>query len=95
MIFDKVRDDEWELYGATGISFIKNFFIVGTAGFSEICEGSVLKGEETSECSSWEGNDKETKFTGSGQLRYLYERLIIGVGYHNRRGIILGIGVRF
>lgn len=94
-IFDKVRDNEWELYGAAGISFTKSLFVVGTAGYSVLCEGGVLKEEETSACSSWEGNDTEIRSSVSGQLRYVYKSLIIGGGYHNRRGIIIIGGIRF
>jgi hypothetical protein len=95
LLLDKVRENDYELYGAMGISLIRNLFIVGTGGVARGCEGTVLKGDSASECEAYEGNDVKTKFAGSGQLRYLYKYLIIGVGYDNIRGIIGGVGFRF
>lgn len=94
-LLDKVRSDEWELYGAAGINLIEGIFLAGTIGFSETCEGTVFKGDNPNDCGSYDDNDKEYKLTGSGQLRFTYKNLMIGAGYHNRRGIVGGIGFVF
>jgi hypothetical protein len=92
---DKVKSSDLEIYGAFGYGFLKNLFIVGTAGATEVCEGIAIKGDDASSCASYEDNKTEYRFSGSGQLRYVYKHLIIGAGYHNRRGIIGGIGFMF
>jgi len=94
-ILDKVRENEYELYGAAGISLVKHVFIVVTAGFDRGCEGYVIKGDSTSACEATDDTDVKTKFAGSGQLRFVYKHLMIGAGYDNIRGIIGGIGLSF
>lgn len=92
VVLDKVRDDELEIYGAAGIGLVKSFFIVGTAGASFVTECLAFKGMD---CSGMDDADEEVKFAVSGQLRFVYKNLMIGAGYHNRRGIIGGIGFAF
>jgi hypothetical protein len=94
-LLDEVRAPEYDIYVAGGFNLAKGFFITGTAGFSETCEGTVFKGDDPSDCISYDNNDVSYKFTGSGQLRFVYEHLMLGVGYHNRRGVVGGIGVSF
>jgi hypothetical protein len=94
-LLDKVRANEVEIYGAAGLNLTKGFFITGTAGVTETCEGYVFKGESPSNCTSMDGVDKKNKFTGSGQLRFINNRLMLGIGYHNRRGVVGGIGLNF
>jgi hypothetical protein len=95
ILLDKVRANELEWYGAVGLKLTSGFFITGTAGVTETCEGLVFKGESPSNCTSMDGTDTKNIFTWSGQLRYIYQRLMLGVGYHNRRGILAGIGFNF
>lgn len=94
-ILDKVRSNEYEFYGAAGLGLTKGFFITGTGGVTETCEGTVLKGDDPSSCADYDGNDVKYKFTGSGQLRFVHKQLMLGIGYHSRRGIIGGIGISF
>ena len=94
-LLDKVKSDDIEIYGAGGIAVTKGLFVVGTAGATETCEGTVFKGDDASSCASYDDNETSYKFAASGQLRYVYKQLIIGAGYHNRRGIVGGIGIRF
>lgn len=94
-LLDRVKSSDLEIYAAFGYAFLKNLFIVGTAGATEVCEGTVFKGDDASSCASYDDNKTEYKFSGSGQLRYVYKHLIIGAGYHNRRGIVGGIGFMF
>lgn len=91
---DREFSDEWEGYGAVGIRLISGLYLVGTAGYSQQTESITLHAGGV----SVEGGNEEVKdehFTASGQLRYVYKSLIIGGGYHNRRGIIGGIGFAF
>lgn len=94
-VWDKVRSNEQELYAAGGLRLVNDFFLGGSVGASTVCEGTVLKGESASSCDSWDGNKSETNVTWSGQIRYIWKNLIIGGGYHNRRGPVLGIGFNF
>lgn len=80
------RGDEWEPYFAFGVRpIIRNLYLVGTVG------GSFQETKET-----WWGiedvKDTEGLFTASGQVRYVWKHLMVGTGYHNRRGVIGGLG---
>jgi len=39
--------------------------------------------------------DRKDYFNWSAELRYMYKHLVLGCGYHNRRGVIAGVGVGF
>jgi len=87
------HDDEYEGYGVVGIKILQDLFLIGTAGYSqETVTGKTCVGGT---CVEWDPEVEEDHFTYSGQLQYVYKRLIIRGGYHNRRGIIGGIGLRF
>lgn len=73
----------------------KGFFITGTAAVTQTCEGTVFKGDHPSDCAFYDDNDVKYEFTGSGQLRFVLKQMVLGGGYHNRRGIIGGIGFSF
>lgn len=89
----KKHDDEYEGYGVVGIRILKDWFLVGTAGYSEeTITGKTCAGGT---CVEWDPEVEEGHFTYSGQLQYVYKRLIIGGGYHNRRGVVGRIGFSF
>lgn len=87
------KEDELELYIAGGVRVLKDFFVVATAGYSiqAIAKKNCVPGL----CIEWSPEFEKEYFTYSGQLRYVYKRLIIGGGYHNRRGIVGRIGITF
>lgn len=89
----KKYDDEYEGYGVVGIRIIKDLFLIGTGGHSQetVSSKTCIPGT----CVEWEPDVEKGHFTYSGQLQYTYKRLIIRGGYHNRRGVIGGIGFRF
>ncbi len=93
--WDTEFTNEGEGYFAFGIRpIIKGLYLVGTAGAS-VRESSDTWHTGTSAGTiegfeSDEGN--EGYFTTSGQIRYIWKHLMIGAGYHNRRGVIGGIG---
>ena len=83
--------EEWEGYFAFGIRpMIKNLYLVGTVGGSARDSSETLHiGGEVLEDMEQES---EINFTTSGQVRYVWKHLMVGAGYHNRRGVIGGIG---
>ena len=89
----KKYDDEYEGYGVVGIRVIKDLFLIGTGGYSQetVSSKTCIPGT----CVEWDPDVEKGHFTYSGQLQYAYKRLIIRGGYHNRRGVIGGIGFRF
>lgn len=91
---NKENSAEWEGCFAFGIRpIIKKLYLVGTVGVSvreydKTYSGSIYK----------EGYVTETEenFTTSGQIRYIvWKGLMVGGGYHNRRGVLGGIGWAF
>ena len=92
-IWSTEYSDEWEGYFAFGVRpVIKNLYLVGSVGGSirEVSDTFNYKGTKIEGFESDEEN--EFHFTTSGQVRYVWKHLMVGAGYHNRRGVIGGIG---
>jgi len=85
---------EGEGYGSAGIMILQDWFLVITAGlyYESIQSKTVTYGGTSVE---WDPEFKEPNLAYSGQLQYTYDILIVGGGYHNRRGIVGRIGIRF
>lgn len=82
--------NEQQIGAVAGFRLVKNLFLVGAGGFSERAEKDYFV-----------ANGKRIFITelkgkvygsGSGQLRFVYKRLILGIGFHSRRGLVFGIG---
>ncbi len=92
-VFESKIRHEQEINGVAGFRFARGLFFVGTAGVSSQTEKDVFH---------FPGQPQEvdqiplhTFFSGSGQFRYIHKKLMVGVGYHSRRGIIGGFGFTF
>jgi len=91
--FDKERSEN-EGFVSLGLGILKSFFLVITPAYSVVTESSTLySGNESSP--GWGKKDVETNFGISGQLRFVEDNFIVGVGYHSRRGLIGVIGFSF
>jgi hypothetical protein len=85
--------DEQELSLAGGIRLARGVYAVGTGGFSDRARRDYLNtntGQHFLE--EYEGT---VRGCGSGQLRFVYRKFMFGVGYHSRRGVIVGMGFTF
>jgi hypothetical protein len=85
--------NEQQIGAVAGFCLVNNLFLVGTGGFSEQAERDYFV-----------ANGKRIFITelkgkvygsGSGQLRFIYKRFILGAGYHSRRGVVVGLGFTF
>lgn len=94
-LLDEVRAPEFELAAVAGLAVVRGLFLVGSAGYSQSCTGTVFSGDSASECTNYDDNDVQNHLTWSGQVRYLFDHLILGGGFHNRRGPFVGLGLRF
>jgi hypothetical protein len=84
-----VYKKEEELYGSLGVKLIDDLFLVGNAGYSQqLIEFRSFLGVTFDE-------DPKRYFTYGGQLQYTFHHIVIGAGYHNRRGIVGKIGFSF
>lgn len=90
--------DENEFGAVAGIRMLRGVYLVGTAGVSWHSEqeflppngGSLWFGEGT-----LIGEKRKVYGSGSGQLRFVFKRMILGAGYHSRRGVVVGVGFTF
>lgn len=87
-----IRNEE-QIGGAAGIRLAKGLYLVGTGGVSSRSERDYMV-----------ANGKRVLLaelpgtlygSGSGQIRFVYKRLIFGAGYHSRRGLVVGMGFTF
>jgi hypothetical protein len=85
--------NEQQIGVVAGIRLAKGFYAVGTGGASSRDERDYLV-----------ANGKRILLaqvpgkvhgSGSGQVRFVYKRLIFGAGYHSRRGLVVGVGFTF
>jgi hypothetical protein len=85
--------DEQELSLAGGIRLARGVYAVGTGGLSSRDHRDYLNtntGQHLIE--EYSGT---IRGCGSGQLRFVFKRFMLGVGYHSRRGVVAGIGFTF
>lgn len=91
--FESDIRNEQQIGAVAGLRLVKHLYLVGTGGVSSRAEKYYFV-----------GNGKRTFITelpgriygsGSGQFRLVYKRFIIGVGYHFRRGLVVGVGFTF
>jgi hypothetical protein len=82
--------NEQQIGAVAGFRLVRNLYLVGTGGLSSRAEKDYFV-----------ANGKRIFITelkgkvygsGSGQLRFVYKRFILGVGYHSRRGLVVGVG---
>jgi hypothetical protein len=85
--------NEQQIGVVAGIRLVKGLYAVGTGGMSSRSERDYLV-----------ANGKRVLLaelpgtvhgSGSGQIRFVYRRLIFGAGYHSRRGLVVGVGFTF
>lgn len=91
--FESDIRNEQQIGIVTGLRLVIHLYLVGTGGLSSRAERDYFV-----------ANGKRTLIaelpgtvygSGSGQLRFVYKRLILGVGYHSRRGMVFGLGFPF
>jgi hypothetical protein len=85
--------NEQELAVAAGLRLVKGVYVVGTGGMSARAERDymILNGKKIL-LAELPGT---LYGSGSGGFRFAYKRLIAGVGYHSRRGVVFGFGFTF
>ena len=79
--------EEFEIYGSVGVKIVKSFILTFTGGGSlqqDISYSPLFQSK------SYENVNQH--FAYSAQIRYVHKHLMYGVGYHNRRGLLIGIG---
>jgi hypothetical protein len=88
------RNDEVELYAAVGLAVLRHLYLVGTMGGAE--ESKTGRTRTPSGATvEWDPETTGRHLTFSGQLQYELGWLVVGGGYHNRRGAVGRVGVRF
>lgn len=80
--------NEQEVYAALGAEITPGFFGVAGIGYAsqDIVKPDGALGEDS---------DTDTNVSWMLGVRYVMEWFNIGVGYHNRRGVLAGFGVAF
>lgn len=87
-----VRNEE-ELSVAGGIRLARGVYVVGTGGIADRSRRDYLvAGSNSDLLGEYDGT---VRGCGSGQLRFVYKRVMFGVGYHSRRGMVAGVGFTF
>ncbi len=88
----RVRDEQ-ELSLVGGIRLVRGVYAVGTGGLTDRSRRDYLTtntGQHFLE--EYSGT---VRGCGSGQLRFVFRKFLFGVGYHSRRGVIIGAGFTF
>ena len=85
--------DEQELSLVGGYRLARGIYAVGTGGMSDRSRRDYLTVAGSKDLLGEYGGT--LRGCGSGQLRFVYKRVMLGVGYHSRRGIIFGFGFTF
>lgn len=88
----RIRNEQ-ELYGAAGIRLQRRLYLVGTAGLADQSARDIIRVPGAPKVV--EEYPLNTFVTGSGQLRFVFKRVVLGAGYHSRRGLIAGLGFTF
>jgi hypothetical protein len=72
--------------------WVKNLTLQVGVGFAMQTEVKVGTGLYTGR--SWQQGDEEVEFNpmGYGGLLYRFDRLVLNLGYNNRRGVVAGVG---
>jgi hypothetical protein len=85
--------NEQQIGAVAGLRLVKHLYLVGTGGVSSRDEKDylVVNGKRTL-IAEIQGT---VYGSGSGQLRFVYRRFILGVGYHSRRGLVFWFGFTF
>lgn len=92
---DKNLSDEFELFGVFGRRFKKRWFWAATLGISRQDKISVSRDNATGNLYE-SGETTENNITVSAQARYLFQSDMTAIfGYHNRRGVIGGISIKW
>lgn len=85
--------NEQEINAVAGIRLLKGLCAVATGGVSNRAERDFAFINGRRELIA------ELRGTvhgaGSGQLRLVYKRFVVGAGYHSRRGFVAGLGFTF
>lgn len=85
--------NEQQLGVVAGVRLFKGVYAVGTGGMSARAERDymIVNGKKIL-LAEMPGT---LYGSGSGQLRFVYKRFILGAGYHSRRGLVFGFGFTF
>lgn len=81
-----------------GIRMLRGVYLVGTGGVSWHSEQEFVAPDGESYWfgeGTLIGEKRKVYGSGSGQVRFVYRRLIFGAGYHSRRGVVVGVGFTF
>jgi hypothetical protein len=92
--YEEKRNNKAECYGSLGWAVARSWRLVGTAGASF---GSTTGRTSTNLGTTveWDPEYDSGRFACSGLLQFERRRLVVGGGYHNRRGGVGRIGFRF
>jgi hypothetical protein len=85
---------EIEMFGVIGVPVSKGLTLKCTAGYS----GEIVQFKSWSYTNGfWEfpPEDGDGHFSFSGQLQLGSKGFLFDIGYHNRRGLIAGVGINF
>ncbi len=85
--------DEQELSLVGGIRLVRGVYAIGTGGLTDRARRDYLTTNTGQHF--LEEYDGTVRGCGSGQLRFVFRKFIFGVGYHSRRGIMVGAGFTF
>ena len=85
--------NEQQIGAVAGLRVVRGVYLVGTGGLSERAERDymIVNGKRILLAEV----PGKTYGSGSGQLRFVYKRFVFGVGYHSRRGVVVGLGFTF
>ncbi len=85
--------DEQEVYLSLGAEIVPSLFLVVGGGYSRQDKVNIIG---TSSGQMYEAsNTTEHHGTFSLQFRYAIEGITFGLGYHSRRGVLVGLGLAF
>jgi hypothetical protein len=85
--------DEQEIALAGGIRLARGVYAVGTGGITARDHRDYLTTNTGRQFI--EDYSGTVRGCGSGQLRFVYRKFMFGVGYHSRRGVVVGVGFTF
>lgn len=94
MTYEMKRNADLEVCAAIGAALTRNWYLVGTAGWSfDSTTGRTTFNSGTPV--EWDPVFGDGVFTWSGLLQHERDHLILGGGFHHRRGLVGRVGYGF
>ncbi len=87
------RGEELEVHGTLGVALVGQWSLVGSAGIAERLTTTTW--HTSSGSFEFEPDETEYRFAYGLYLQTVSRRLMLRAGYHNRRGIVAGVGFTF